>query len=976
MKKAVVTLLSCWLLSFLTFSQGPSKYFKQYLEEERALQYNNFHLFQDSKGFIWICGSGGVTRFDSHHFKNASSANTGLASVGNVKVFEDKNRNLWFVGLSGRISGLRGGRFFRYGYNSIVDKYLAWDKCTSVYMDDDETMHFGTFGLGYFQVTKNGEMSFMANKETHEPGVYLNYIEDIPFVFSISKLKEDTTVCIYRLDNGQNPIKLGEVGNLKPGSSLNKTRFIERKDGSVWITQYDKLIRINQSEMDVLNAPFPINFITEDLKGNIWYSNSREKGIWCAPNGDFDDWNHIQHLPNTSVNYMIQDRQKGYWFATESQGLYYSPTFWDVEISLNSDAQPLGTLGELNIPIHDIWFRKGKQDKFYGFTEDGKSYEFTVPGKPDNISEIVCDTHNRRLLICAGNQLFSFDDSGIREIKFTSNNGTVRSVSILSDTSFCVSAGQYLHFFENDSSISVSPECPFEILETLVDGETIYVGTLGSLFKYKNESWSDMRELGRRTIGAIFHMRKFNGDIWLFNTNIGTAYLTPENQLIDFDDAECSLLKGVGNTIVSNGKMQMVGSSGRVFSVVPKSDSSGYHIHMFPSPSYLRNDFIFEIGQFNNQIVFASQDAAYFVSENSSLIAPKIEMTIDEVRINKRPFSPKSTFVLPHDSNAIEIGFVAMSYHSNGPLLYKYYMSGVEPYTEIKKNTVRFTTLPPGNYSFNIYAINAYSQQSEIETIVFKILPPFYLTWWFILMECLFGGICIGALVKFRINQIKGRSRLLEELHTSQHQALAARLSPHFIFNSMSSIHNFTLKNDKEKAGEYMTEYAQLMRLVLENSGQNLVALQNEIEAIIIYLDLERLRCNDKFRYQINISDDVKNLNPPIPSLMLQPYLENAIWHGLMPMEGEDGRLTISVNHEARKTTIEIEDNGIGRAKAQILKTTNHEGFQSVGTDINLKRLELLNKLYKVDFKVNILDLKQGDTSLGTRVVIDVPTIS
>lgn len=959
-------------------AQQTQKYFKQYLEETGALQEINFHLFQDSRGFIWISGVGGITRFDSDNFRNNASTTRGLASVGNMKAIEDQHGRIWFVGLNGQITVLRNGRFYPYAFNKKIDKYLSWDRCTSFHVDKDGTLHLGTFMSGYLQVTREGNLTIKYSEANNKPGIYLSYIEGTPFVFSVRRRKEDTVFPVFKILENGSSVKLGEISDFGTSASANKTRFIERKDRSICITAYDKLLTINESELTIDTAPFPINFLMEDRFENLWYSNSVSKGIWCAQKGEMDYQKHQQFLPDASINYMLEDTKGGYWFATRDNGIYYSPSFWDFEFSEFADAIPVDADSGFKFDLQNTSFTQGgkpHKNRVYARTANRKTYYLTLPGASTNIHKIIKDSIRNRLLIGCKLKLFSYDQQGFKELVFGETLlNTVRSISLLPDSSYCISSGQFIHFIKNDSVINSSPPCPFEIMDICPTDSVIFVGTLGGLFKLKNNEWHDLRSVGERGNGLIRHITKFNGCIWIFNRGDGVAYLNKQGQLTNVDDAECSVMMGAIKSIVKQDKLHFMAAGGRYFIISPKTKGAGYNLRLIPSPNLLRDDFVFGIGLAGDQIVFSSATASYFVS-STILSNPKMNMVFDQIRINKKPFHPKSHFILPHDSNAIEIGFVAHTYHSNGPYHYKYYMSGIEPYTKTTDNTVRFTTLPPGEYKFNVYAINDYSERSNHQSVNFTILPPFYLTWWFIVLECLFGLLLVGTLAKIRINQVKRRSRLLEELHTSQHQALSARLNPHFIFNSLSSIYHFTLKNDKEKAAEYMSEYAHLMRLVLENSGQNLIALQSEIEAITIYLELEKLRCQGKFEYSIQIPDSSKNLNPPIPSLMLQPYLENAIWHGLMPMDSDNGTLTIGVNSEAGKTIIEIEDNGIGRMKAQALKTTNHEGFQSVGTDINLRRIELLNKLYKVDFNVNILDLKQGDIGIGTKVIINVPTI-
>ena len=353
---------------------------------------------------------------------------------------------------------------------------------------------------------------------------------------------------------------------------------------------------------------------------------------------------------------------------------------------------------------------------------------------------------------------------------------------------------------------------------------------------------------------------------------------------------------------------------------------------------------------------------------------PNQSIQITNVVVNGDRQKTKGVYVLPYDSNNISVSFKGFSYHTSGTHEYRYRMTDVDDWSRIKETDVRFTTLPPGTYHFDVQARNMLDQHSEIKSVEFTILSPFYETWWF---RTLAGLVVLGLgwlLFKLRINQVKKKGRLLEELHSSQHQALAARMNPHFIFNALNSIQQFTLNNDKERAAAYMRDYAHLMRLVLENSSSNLVNLESELKAMSIYLDLEQLRSQDRITYQIQFVQNFDTANFVLPALLLQPYLENAVWHGLMPKEPPGGEVVMVLKTEEDNLVIVIEDDGMGRAKALEQHTGNHPGFDSRGTDIAARRIELLERLYDIHITVQTEDRIDGEGKIaGTSVTLIIP---
>jgi LytS/YehU family sensor histidine kinase len=202
-------------------------------------------------------------------------------------------------------------------------------------------------------------------------------------------------------------------------------------------------------------------------------------------------------------------------------------------------------------------------------------------------------------------------------------------------------------------------------------------------------------------------------------------------------------------------------------------------------------------------------------------------------------------------------------------------------------------------------------------------------------------------------------------------QALRAQMNPHFMFNSLNSINNFILKNDADNASAYLTRFARLMRLILDNSREDWVTLENELKALQLYIEMESLRFDNAFDYYINIAPDVTPISVLIPPLIIQPYVENAIWHGLMHRKEKGSRLGIIIEKKNDYLEVRIEDNGIGRDAAQQLKSKFGMHKKSHGMQITHERLRMVNAVYAVDARTEVQDLVLEDgTVSGTSVIL------
>ena len=283
-----------------------------------------------------------------------------------------------------------------------------------------------------------------------------------------------------------------------------------------------------------------------------------------------------------------------------------------------------------------------------------------------------------------------------------------------------------------------------------------------------------------------------------------------------------------------------------------------------------------------------------------------------------------------------------------------------------------------------------------IYSLVIPYLPVFFssqfvaLTWilLIVLIVLMNVGIAAGFFFKNWQNSVKEKAKIemekrnaeMELLVIKQKQAeiemkaLRAQMNPHFIFNSLNSINKYILKSDHANASRYLTRFAKLIRLILDNSNSKEVALSNELEALKLYIEMEALRFSNKFIYEIMVDENVPVDNLQVPPLIIQPYVENAIWHGLLHKEA-GGMLSVFVkmiNNNMLQCT--IQDNGIGRERASELKSKSATSNKSLGIKLTEERINILNQYTSLNASIQIIDLKNAaDEAAGTKVIIEIP---
>jgi putative methionine-R-sulfoxide reductase with GAF domain len=243
------------------------------------------------------------------------------------------------------------------------------------------------------------------------------------------------------------------------------------------------------------------------------------------------------------------------------------------------------------------------------------------------------------------------------------------------------------------------------------------------------------------------------------------------------------------------------------------------------------------------------------------------------------------------------------------------------------------------------------------------------------------ASLCANKIIRTRAEEEKEKAQEIlmdtqQKMADVEMQALRAQMNPHFIFNCLNSINRYIVKSDQITASLYLTRFAKLIRLILDNSNSKNVILSNELEALKLYIEMEALRFDKKFTYQITVDDDVAADAIEVPPLIIQPYVENAIWHGLLHKEtGGMLKIDVSMIGENMIRCI-IEDNGIGREKARELKSKSATTRKSLGMKLTENRLTLLNKYAEHTASVEIIDLENKEEQPGgTRVILKIPAL-
>jgi two-component sensor histidine kinase len=367
-----------------------------------------------------------------------------------------------------------------------------------------------------------------------------------------------------------------------------------------------------------------------------------------------------------------------------------------------------------------------------------------------------------------------------------------------------------------------------------------------------------------------------------------------------------------------------------------------------------------------------------FLKENTFSPNP----LITAINVNDSPWqfklhsSNSDQLQLNHKDNFITIFFAVTNFSNHNNNQFSYRLKGLtDSWTNCgNRNFANYTSLPPGNYTFQLKSANSDGKWCEgITTLGFRIFPPWWQRWWFIAIAVLIFAGLLTYFIRRRINSIKSEANLKQKISETEMMALRAQMNPHFIFNSLNSIREMILNNENKEASHFLSKFAHLIRITLDQSAQPFISLRNTIDYLHRYVEMEQVR-NADFTCRILADDELDLDETELPPMLIQPFVENAIWHGVTSNE-KNINITIDFKKENHQLACIIADNGIGINEALKIKRNGHNLHKSVGIENIHNRIRLLNEKYNLKSSITVRDRKDvpGEEGRGTIVTLRIP---
>ncbi len=933
-----------------------------------------YGVMQDSKGFIWANGDMGVSRFNGYEFKNFSTEN-GLPDNTVFGIYEDKKSRLWFQSMSGKLSYYLNDQIHTIPCNDTLEVLMKNNFINSMIIDKGDTIWLGVTNNFFIKIAPGWKSANLEKVKTPSGKYFFDVDDGIIFggnnpenccITGYTKRMKEIFTIDPKIQNREKNYLRFYLIRLKEGgyiASLNKEIIKFNSKGIIEQEQVDAIsIHLHEDNSSVLVTTY---------NGISFYLSSTLKKMRT-----------ITQLKNKIVTGVCIDLKNGLWLSTEGQGLFYIPhrnfLYYTSQNGVPETKIICVGLCDTNVAIGHL---DGSASILYRDTVHKilNKYKTNDHAQSKRITSIsMCGD---KTIVTSMRGVYYLTNTALKEIPEFKNSSLKKCIKSKDGNIWVLNYSQIIKYDVQQSFRKVdSSQLKARTDNIFEDSKgVVWLSALNGVYVYNNR---ELIYLGLKnelfSIRASDICEASDKSIWIA-TRGGGVIVKRGNKTIQIIEKQ-GLSGNMCRCLFADSSAVWVGTNKGLSRITIHGDDTYSIDNFYAKNGLLTNEVNMILKQNNKLWLTHNNGVSVFDVANIKPNKYPPPIYILNTLVNDSLCGKENLMNLEYDQNYITINYIGLSYKDAGNIEYKYKMDGIDSnwiYTHY--TSVNYRTLPPGTYRFVVSAKNNDGYWSyHPATLSITILPAWWQTKIFIACSIIIIVVFMILIFKFRLNLIKKRERLKTihqtKLSNAELKALRSQMNPHFVFNAINSVQYFITNNDPASSQKYLSKFARLIRYVVDNSKPSVIPLSKELEAINLYLDLESLRFENKFEYSVEINKNIDIDNVQIPSMLIQPFVENAIWHGLMHKETK-GKIKIEIDIKQNVMLCVIEDNGIGRKRAQeIMIEKGNEFHKSVGMSLTQERLDVLNLQNNSKLSVKIIDLLDRDgNGIGTRVELNLP---
>lgn len=945
------------IVSTILFSQTPVVY--EFGDELSKYSNEFYDLIETPNKTKWLSSENGLLKYDGRNFKKVRNEQQKGNTVFNLQI--DEEGKLWFNNLYGQFFYLKNDSIHLYDdFNSILKGRLSQFTVKNkwVYL-------FSSKGIYISKENKTKKISKI-------DAITYCYVNEHGYFI-------DDKNNIFRIDFSTN--KISFISNLQIDKSSSKPKFFTVNSTCFLFTEFKgkgKIFKITEkgvSQVNSLKNQVFERLINVNVIGNqVFVLSYNGTHLFTYENESFIYKNTF--FKENKVSYVYKDSENNYWFATLKDGIKVVPNL--NLFSNNYNYKKYGYLvGSKVKSNNEVIFYTDLGYLLFFNSDKGITNFLKVPTK--NIISAIEINHNKGLIYIGvnNNESFIYD---LRNKTFTKSSlfNVAKDIKIIDDKVLYLTYNEsVLYSFKNNLVVENTVD-DSRAYTSLYSNSTkeFFIATANGVYKFGNDKKSILN-YNDEVFYATSIVQTSNQTVWFSGVSNSLFFLKNDKvskyQFKNFVPKEIKFVKAFENEVwlVTEKGLIKIDIENNFDETLFNTRNSGIE-STIETLEILADELLYT----SNKEIFSIKKGLLNTRQTEIPDAYFTSVTVldKEINFNER-------IELTHEKNNIKFSFNSNAFNNSENISYKYRLKNYDnswKQIEDAERSVKYLSIPPGNYVFEIfpyYVDEVLKNENKKIELAIVVKQPFWETNWFLLLL----GILIVAVIYVIItvvNKVKLNKKnreiselLIDKRMTSlQLENLRSQMNPHFIFNALNSIQDYIVTNEKKLASSYLVKFSRLMRLYLEQSQVNEISLKEEIETLELYLSLEKNRFEADFEYEIKYDDSLLISDIKIPSLLLQPFIENAIKHGLSNKKGNK-KIVVCFHQKDDFIEIIIDDNGVGREATQ----NKENEYKSFATKATTKRVELINKNYKKNISVEIKDkYDELNNPSGTTVIIEI----